>query len=70
MVCIIIEIIIFFHVVCMVYGAWFAAFIVMPRVAILYDAALSVVVVVAELSFLHRMSLTELGMILMFSMLN
>jgi len=54
----------------MVYGAWFAAFIVMPRVAILYDAALSVVVVVAELSFLHRMSLTELGMILMFSMLN
>jgi len=69
MVCIIIETIIFFHVVCMVYGAWFATFIAMPQFAILYEAALSVVVVV-ELSFLHRMSLTELGMILMFSMLN
>lgn len=53
----------------MVYGAWIAAFMVMPRFGILYDAALSVVVVVAELSFLHRMSLTELGMFLMFSML-
>jgi hypothetical protein len=52
----------------MVYGAWIAAFMVMPRFGILYDAALSVVV--AELSFLHRMSLTELGMFLMFSMLN
>jgi hypothetical protein len=43
---------------------------VMPRFGILYDAALSVVVALAELSFLHRMSLTELGMFLMFSVLN